>query len=312
MTESLAIPATERATGTIYDLGYQHYTGERLGRGNAIRTLLAFSFKAAFGRGRGGKAQVIPGVILLLVYFPVIIQIAIASATGRPEFLNYAQYLSFVTLLIALFAAAQAPEVIVADRQYGVLSLYLSRSLSTYDYIAAKIGAFVAAMLVLTLGPQLLIFLGKILINEHPWQAFTTDYKTLLPIVGGTFVVSCYVAFIALALAAFSARRAFATASVIGFFILMPAVGNIANAIVSSDVKRYTPLASPFLVMTGLANWLFDVQANARVANQLGARATARQLLKVGIPGEYYLYIVLGTSVVALILLILRYRRTEV
>jgi ABC-2 type transport system permease protein len=304
--------ATARAAGTIYDLGYQHYTGERLGRGNAIRTLAAFSFKAAFGRGRGSKAQAIPFIVLILVYLPVIIQIAIASATGRTEFLSYAQYLRFVTLFLALFAAAQAPEVIVADRQYGVLSLYLSRSLGTYDYIAAKVSAFVGAMLVLTLGPQLVIFLGKILINAHPWQAFVADYRTLMPIVGGTFVISCYVAFVALALAAFSARRAFATASVIAFFIFMPAVGNIANAIVSSDAKRYTPLASPFLVITGFANWLFDVQAGARVPNELGMRATARQLVRVGLPGEYYLYIVLGSCAVALALLLLRYRRTEV
>ena len=28
----MTTPTTERAAGTIYDLGYQHYTGERLGR----------------------------------------------------------------------------------------------------------------------------------------------------------------------------------------------------------------------------------------------------------------------------------------
>jgi ABC-2 type transport system permease protein len=314
MTESLATPrAAERAAGTIYDLGYQHYDGPRYGRWHAIRTLTAYSFKSAFGRGRGSKAQLIPWIVMLLLFLPVAVQVAIASATGNLAIINYAQYMAGVTFFLALFTAAQAPEVIVTDRQYGVLSLYISRSLSTIDYITAKLIAFTGALIVLTTGPQLMLFFGKVFASPTPWHQFTSDYKTLWPIIGGTFLAACYMSFIGLALAAFSARRAYAAASVIAFFVLMPAVSNIARVIITNENdRRYTVLGNPFLVITGFANWLFDVQANARVPNQFGARATARTLARAGLPNEYYLYVLVGTCVLALILLILRYRRTEV
>ena len=315
MSDAIAkAPAGERAAGTIYDLGYQHYNGERLGRANAIRTLMAYSFKAAFGAGRGGKAQAIPFLVLLFVFMPVFVMVAIASATGNANAISYAQYLPSVTFFLALFTAAQSPEVIVADRQYGVLSLYLSRSLSNIDYISAKLIAFTGALLVLTLGPQLTLFAGKVLISAAPWQTFTASYTDLGPIIGGTTLAACYMSFIGIAIAAFSARRAFASAGVIGFFVLMPALAGVARQLTpSDDGKRYAILGNPFLVISGFANWLWDVQIKARaVPNQFGARANARALLRADLPGHYYLYVMLGTCILGLALLLLRYRRTEV
>ncbi len=302
-----------RAAGTIYDLGYQHYDGPRYGRWHAIRTLTSFSFKAAFGRGRGTKAQIIPLIVMLLLFLPVAVQVAIASATGNLAVINYAQYMAGVTFFLALFVAAQAPEVIVTDRQYGVLSLYLSRSLSSIDYIGAKLLAFTGAMIVLTTGPQLLLFFGKVLASPTPWQQFTGDYKVLWPILGGTILSACYMSFIGLSLAAFSARRSYAAASVMAFFVLMPALANIARVIITvPENKRYTSLANPFTVMQGFANWLFDVQANARPVIGPGARTFRRPPQFPPLPNEYYLYVLVGTCFVALILLLLRYRRTEV
>ena len=303
-----------RAAGTIYDLGYQHYDGPRYGRWHVIRTLAAFSFSAAFGRGRGSKAQVIPYVVMCLVFLPAVIQVGIASALGNTDLISYANYLPAVTFFLALFAAAQAPEVIVADRQYGVLSLYLSRSLSTVDYVAAKLIAFTGAMFALTFGPQVILFFGKIIVSADPWTMFTTTYKDLWPIIGGTFIAACYMAFIGLSLASFAARRAYASASVIAFFVFMPAIAGIARSIIQNeDDRRYTILAQPFMVMTGFANWLWDVHTSPRaIPNQFGARGAARALSRAALPNEYYLYVVLGTCAVALILLALRYRKTDV
>lgn len=315
MADSTAAATTAgRAAGTIYDLGYQHYSGPRYGRWHVIRTLTAFSFRAAFGTGRGGKAQAVPYIVLLLVFLPAVLQVGMASALGSTDIISYANYLPAVTFFLALFAAAQAPEVIVADRQYGVLSLYLSRSLSTTDYVIAKLFAFTGAMFALTFGPQLLLFVGKIIVSADPWLMFTNTWKDLWPIAGGTFIAACYMAFIGLALAAFSARRAYGSASVMAFFVFMPAIAGIVGSIIQNpDDRRYATLGNPFLVITGFANWLWDIQANARATpNQFGARAFARALQRAALPSEYYLYVVLGTCALALILLALRFRRTEV
>jgi ABC-2 type transport system permease protein len=288
----------ERAAGTIYDIGYQHYDGVRLGRANAIRTLIGFSFNAAFGHGRGQKAQIIPFLVCVLVIAPTFIQIAMAAATGQVQIINYAQHLEFTALFLALFAASQAPELIVADRQYGVLPLYLSRSLRATDYALAKLVALVAAMLLLTLGPQLTLFVGRVLISDTPWKTFADNWKLLGPIAGGSLLAACYMGAVGLALASFSARRAYASAAVIAFFVLMPAVAGIATPIVHGDARRYTVLVNPFMVIVGFANWLFDVQDKRRAF-----------MGNIGVPGQLSLYVAAGTCALAVVLLVFRYRK---
>src|ERR1017187_9578214 len=86
MADTTAASTTAgRAAGTIYDLGYQHYEGQRYGRWHVIRTLTAFSFSAAFGSGRGSKARIIPLIVMVLVFLPAIVQIGMASAFGQPQ-----------------------------------------------------------------------------------------------------------------------------------------------------------------------------------------------------------------------------------
>ena len=287
------------AAGTIYDLGYQHYSGARLGRPSVMRALAGFSYRTAFGTGRGQKAQVVPFIVAILVTAPMVVRIGIAGVTGQSQIINYAQHLDFVAFFLALFAAAQAPEVLVADRQSGALSLYLSRSLSALDYVLAKLFAFFGALLVLTLGPVLGMFAGKIFLSESPWQAFLDNYKVLTPMVGGTVLMALYLAAIGLAIAAFTSRRAYASAAVIGFFVLLPAFAGIAGQLATGSARRYMVLGNPFLVMNGFVGWLFDLQADSRFVVQAGLKP------------ELYLYVMLGTCAVALTVLLLRYRKAE-
>src|ERR1035437_9870693 len=111
MSETSAATTTAgRAAGTIYDLGYQHYDGPRYGRWHVIRTLTAFSFKSAFGTGRGGKARLVPLIVMVLVFLPVAVPVAMGSALGQPDMSNYGQDLPAGTFFLALFTAGQAPE----------------------------------------------------------------------------------------------------------------------------------------------------------------------------------------------------------
>ena len=138
--------AEARAAGTIYDLGYQRYGGQRLGRNNAIANLIRYSFRAAFGMGRGSKAKLLPMIVTGVVFLPAFVQVGIASASGRPELVNYAGQLNFTAFLLALFVAVQAPELVVTDKQQGVLSLYLSRPLTATDYAMSKMFALTGAV----------------------------------------------------------------------------------------------------------------------------------------------------------------------
>jgi ABC-2 type transport system permease protein len=301
----------ERVAGQIYDIGYQHYDGARLGRANAFRTLFTYTFATAFGVGRGEKAKAVPAIVCALIFVPVFVQIAAASTVG-PQFVNYGRQLQFSAFFLALFAAAQAPEVIVTDRQFGVLPLYLARALRAPDYAITKLCAFVAAFLMLTLLPGISLFTGKVLLSETPWQAFTGDWKSLLPLVGGTVLAAVYMASIGLALASFASKRAFGTAAVISFFMLMVVLSNIGRGILSVESRRYAELISPFAVMTGFANWLFDVQAQHMVVTRFGAfRRPPRPGSAPQLAGQWYLYVLLATCAIAVALLLIRYWRSE-
>jgi len=292
--------AEPRAPGAIYDLGYQSYAGPRRGRAHVIRALASYSFAAAFGVGRSDRAKSLPSLIVATVYLLAVVQVSMASATGMVSLIRYAWFLEFSAFLIALFAASQAPELIVADKQQGVLSLYLSRPLQASDYAVAKLLAVVAAMLVVTLGPQLVLLAGRVLLDTSPWAAFRAEWTKLFPIVGGALLTSVFVASISLLLASFASRRGYASAAVIVFFLLTPAVVEVFRAVTTGAVKRYAVLIHPVYLITGFANWLFDIEAKRRTA-----------IGRADLPGAVYFYVMLAASVACVIAFVRRYRRLE-
>ena len=292
--------AEPRAAGAIYDLGYRPYTGERFGRGYAIRSLFRFSFLAAFGVGRGERAKGVPFLVFAIVYMTAMVQIVAASATGNQSYINYANFLEFSSFLLALFAAAQAPELIVADKQHGVLSLYLSRPIKSTDYAIAKLLALVAAMLVITLGPQLLLFIGKVFNAPEPWPAFKGEWVKLFPIIGGSVATAAFVASISLLLASLASRRGYGSAAVIAFFLLTPALIEIFRVVASGDLRRYSTLAHPIYLIVGFSNWLFEIEARRR--SVVG---------RADLPGTYYLFVIVGVCVFCTTMLLRRYRRVD-
>jgi len=287
-----------RAAGTIYDLGYQRYAGPRLGRNSAIANLIGYSFRAAFGIGRGPKAKLLPMIVSGVVFLPAIVQVAVASATGRPELVNYANQLNFTAFLLALFVAVQAPELVVTEKQQGVLSLYLSRPMTATDYAMSKMFALSGAMLLITLGPQLFMFFGKVLLSPTPWTLIKSEYPLLGPIIGGTMMTSIFVAAIGLSISSLAVRRAQATASVIAIFLVLPAASGIIRTVATGSVRKYILLANPILVISGFTNWLFDVQARRRAV-----------ITRLDLPGQAYLYLMIGVTVVGVATLVWRYRR---
>jgi ABC-2 type transport system permease protein len=290
--------AEARAAGTIYDLGYQTYGGARLGRNHAISNLIKYSFFAAFGIGRGTRAKLLPIFVTAIVFLPAIVQVGVASATNQPNFVNFAGYLQFTAFSIALFAAAQAPELVVTDKQQGVLSLYLSRPITARDYAMSKMFALTAAMLVLTLGPQTLMFIGKVFLSATPVDMFKSEYTKLGPIIAGTMMTSMFVAALSLSVASLASRRAYATAAVIAVFMILPAASIIVRTLTIGAVRKYSRLADPTVIISGFSTWLFDIEANKRSV-----------VSRLDLPGQAYLYVMIVVIIAGVTLLVSRYRR---
>lgn len=290
-----------RTAGAIYDLGYQRYGGTRFGRSYSLRILIAYSLRAAFGIGRGEKAKMMPVLVGALVFLPALVQVGVASASGMSNLIHYANHLEFTAFLLALFAAGQAPELIVSDKQQGVLSLYLSRPMRSTDYAWSKLIALTAAMMVLTLGPQLVLFLGKIFIAKEPWKGFVDEWAKLFPILGGSLLVSLFIAAIGLALASLTTRRGYATAAVISFFLLTAAISQIVQQIGFGGMERYAVLGNPALLIAGFASWLFEIEARRR--SIVG---------KAALPGTDYLWTMIVVTGIAIAIFLRRYRKVDV
>jgi len=288
-------------SSAIYDLGYQRYSGAKFGRGHAFRTLAWFSLRAAFGMGRGEQARRVPIIVTALVFLPALVQVGVASATSMMNFISYGNYLEFTGYAIALFVAAQAPELIVTDKNNGALTLYLSRPIKATDYAWAKLVALWAATMVLTLGPQLVLFTARVFLPASPWQAFKDEYFKLLPILGGSLLVSVFFAAVALALSSFAVKRAFGSAAVIGFFLVTPAFSSITQVIATGEIKRWAVMLNPVLVVSGFSKWLFELEASRRSA-----------VGRADLPGQAYMWVIIAVSVIAISVLLSRYRKNEV
>ncbi len=120
--------------GTIYDVGYQPYEGVRLGRRHAIWALYIHSLRSVFGIGRSLSSKVGPMGLAVIALVPAIIQLGVASiAPAEVELIRPEDYYNLIEIVLAVFCAVVAPELVGRDQRTNTLSLYFSRALRRQD-----------------------------------------------------------------------------------------------------------------------------------------------------------------------------------
>lgn len=257
-------------TGVIHDIGYQRYEGARLGRGYAVRSLYTHSLRTAFGLGRSAGAKAFPwGVFGLLMAIAAVL-VAVQSQVGvvGERIVEYWQFPTQINLLVLLFCAIAAPELVSRDVRSGVLPLYFSRPMTRSDYPLAKWAALVSAVFLTLLGPLLLLFLGTAFSLSDMgdvWSEFTAFTQGLLI---ATLTAALY-ASIALFISSLAGRRAVAAALTVGFFILTTPVLGVIQGIAYAQsggaqltggalrLSQLGFLVSPFTIVQGIGDWLF-------------------------------------------------------
>jgi ABC-2 type transport system permease protein len=248
--------ALEPRTGQIFDIGYRRYEGGRLGRGYAFRTLYVHSLRSAFGLGRGGRALIIPWTLFLFVNFPAGVTVMAAALTGgMAQLLGYAQYFAFVSMIVALFSAAQAPELVSTDQQHNVLPLYFSRALRKHDYALAKLLAMTTAVTLLVLTPLLVLLLGRLAMAADFAAAVRAERASFLPILAAPLVAAAVLGTLSLSLASLTRRRGIGSALILGTVLLTAPL----SAIVVNTVEggRWGVLLNPILTANGAILALF-------------------------------------------------------
>ena len=245
--------------GSIYDLGYRRYDGVRLGRRHSVLSLYFYTLRGAFGLGRRSSSKIIPIAVAIIAFIPALIQLGIAAIVpAQFEIIKPENYYGYVGVIVALFCAAVAPEIVGRDQRTRTLSLYFSRALQRRDYALAKLAAFVTALLLLTLLPQAVLFLGSMLAANDVPQFLKDGWRQLPRIVASGLLIAGLMASLSLAIACQTSRRSYATVAVIALFLVTTPLANIFVR-AAGGVGRFAVLFSPFDLLAGTTQWVFDV-----------------------------------------------------
>jgi ABC-2 type transport system permease protein len=307
-TRSTAATASG-AGGSIYDLGYRSYEGPRLGRSSALRALFAHGVRTCFGIGRGGRAKIAPFALAGIALLPAVLAVGFAALAAQAgpggevieeaSPIRYESYHGLVAVLIMLFCAAQAPELFGRDQRYGVLPLYFSRALTRPDYALAKVAGLMAALLAVELSPYVVLFVGRVLVAPDPATGLADEIDAVPRFVLQSLLVAGLLGGLASIIAAWTPRRAYATAAIIAVFIIPPIIVAIlgGGSFSNQDIARIAVLLSPGDILDGTNAAIFGSIPDSPVVAALAQ------------PGWVYLAAAAVGIVVTIGLTVRRYQR---
>lgn len=281
----------------IHDLGYRRYDGPREGTRGAWGAIFSQGLRAMFGLGRSAKSKAVPvfvGVISLLQSLGALLA---ASVTQGTVPVRYSTVFERSVFLYVLFIAAQAPEVLSRDQQHRVLPLVLTRATTRQGYITARLAAVITALFILVFGCNVVLYAGEIGLATDPMATFAKVGDHFFPVLGLSTITAVVLGCIGTAIAAWTPRRAFATAAIIGLFLVLVAVANGLSdlgGVSSRSAELFDPvrtLQTLSLVLFGETNRGFEQQPPLDTSVYLGLMA--------------------GVSLFGVLLLQLRLRRLE-
>ena len=251
----------------VFDLGYQHYTGPREGRNRARMALFQNGVRTILGIGRGGRAKILPVLLFLGVMSPAVVFVIILSFIGEAgaDFIpGPADYYGIVGVVLIIFSAIMAPELLGPDRRDNVLPLYLVRPLTSTDYILARFLAFFVIALALVYAGQIVLQAGLILTADSQIDYIRDNWTDVLRILFVGIVVALFISVAPMSVAAFTTRRAYAAAFVIAVWLLTTSVTNAltsetctsetvsSNGTVISSSEECSPLTGDWAPYIGL------------------------------------------------------------
>jgi ABC-2 type transport system permease protein len=245
--------------GAVYDRGYRPYAGPRGERGAATLALYKASIRRALGLRRSWRQKVAPFVLLAIVTVPAIVNVGVGYVTrdrviDRVEIINYREYVGVSSALL-LFVAIVAPDVMCPDRRQRVLPLMFARPLTGGDYVLAKVGSIASILVAFSLIPQLVLFIGNMLVSDSALDYLTGHLDILWKVPVSVLLLAVYYAVIGVAISSLTDRRIVAGASIIGLFL----VTSITAGVLVGDFGRNDGSAAAVINVLGLPLYLRDV-----------------------------------------------------
>lgn len=224
-------------SGAVYDRGYRPYDGPRGRRGAATFALYKASIRRALGIRRSWRQKFAPFVLLGIVTVPAIVNVGIGYVTrdrlqDKLEIITYRDYVGVSSSLL-LFVALVAPDVMCPDRRQRVLPLMFARPLTGLDYVIAKVGAIASIVFAFSFLPQVVLFLGNMLVSDSAGHYFTGHLDVLWQVPVTVVMLALYYAVIGVAIGSLTDRRIVAGAAVIGLLLIT----SISSGIIVGDFE---------------------------------------------------------------------------
>lgn len=216
-------------SGTVFDIGYQRYTGRREGRGRPRRAIFKDGFRTALGFGRGARAKILPWFFIGVLSAIGLVMAIVAGAAERlggpgtaerAGLPSHSDFYGIASIILFVFAAVVAPELLCPDRRNRVMSLYLVRPLTGSDYIVSRWAAFLAVMLGAAWLPQLILFLGLSMGDPVPLEYLRQHWLDVPRFLTAGAAMAAYTTTLAMLTASFTTRRAYASVFLVGLFII--------------------------------------------------------------------------------------------
>ena len=220
---------TQQFEGTVFDIGYQRYTGPREGRWRARFAVYKDGVRNALGLGRSARAKVLPWLFIGVLVAIALIMALVAGATQRfigpdaPEQLglpSHSDYYGIASILIFVFAAIGAPELLCPDRRNGTINLYLVRPLTGSDYVIARWAAFFTVMTFVAWAPQLVLLIGLVMGGSDSVAYMREHWLDIPHLLLSGMAIAAYATTLAMFVAGFTTRRAYASVFLIGLFVI--------------------------------------------------------------------------------------------
>lgn len=216
-------------SGTVFDIGYQRYDGERQGRRRARIAIYKDGVRTALGFGRSGRAKALPWFFIAVLAMIGLIMAIVAGAADRlggpgtaanANLPSHSDYYGIASMLLLVFSAVVGPELLCPDRRNGTISLYLVRPMTGSDYIIPRWAAFLTVMTLASWLPQLLLFLGLSAGDPKPLEYLQKHWTDVPRFLLSGFVISLYTVTLSLMVASFTTRRAYASVFLVGFIVI--------------------------------------------------------------------------------------------
>lgn len=301
------IGLTGSQAGAVYDRGYRPYDGPRGLRGAARFALYKATIRRALGLRRSWRQKVAPFVLLAVVTVPAIVQVGIAYITrdepriaDRFVLVSYRDYVGVSSALL-LFVGLVAPDIICPDRRNHVLPLMFARPMTGVDYVVAKVGAMTTILFAFSYLPQVVLFIGNMLVGNSAWSYFRGHLDVLWKVPVAAALLALFYSVLGVAISSMTTRRVVAGATMIGGFLVTSIT---AGLLVGEEVRPGGGSAAALINVLALPLYVRDLVFLGRIGEDTALTGVeGGGLMAVGL----YVAIV----VVAFIVLLRRYRWVE-